>query len=348
MKKFLVLMVVAAMTLFGVSAFAGVDLKMDDDTFAKFGAKARIQYSATSPGSDKLNVGLGEGRIYFSGQITNTVKFGFNYDFATTGGAAGGGRATDALVQFDLATALKINTGIYRMAFSRLALQDSYQYILISSPEVGGTAFVTNTNLGGFRVGGVTAWGDLADGMIRYNVGISDGSNGPAAVAGDELGISGRVVVNFMDPEKGYTCPGCYLGKAKVANVGVGFFQQENSAGTVTQKAVTVDGFYDANNLTIEAALFNYDYDNAAGQKPVGMYVEAAYAFGKIQPAVRFEQYDDDVAANDTTDFAKLVVGVNYLIDGHNAKVGFELAQKDFDGGGVDTDTATIQVQAQF
>ena len=116
MKKFLALMVIAAMTLFGVSAFAGVDLKIDDDTFAKFGAKARIQYSTVSPGGDAMDVGLGEGRIYFAGQVTNTVKFGFNYDFAMTGAA--GGRASDALVTFDLAKEFKINTGIYRMAFS--------------------------------------------------------------------------------------------------------------------------------------------------------------------------------------------------------------------------------------
>ena len=343
MKKFLALMVIAAMTLFGVSAFAGVDLKIDDDTFAKFGAKARIQYSTVSPGGDAMDVGLGEGRIYFAGQVTNTVKFGFNYDFATTGAA--GGRASDALVTFDLAKEFKINTGIYRMAFSRIGLQDSYQYILINSPEVGATGYVSS-GLAGWRVGGVTVWGDLANGMIRYNVGVSDGSYAPAA--SNEIGMSARVVLNFMDPEKGYTCPGCYLGKAKVANVGVGYFTQDNSAGTQTYTATTVDGFYDANNMTLEAAYFMYDYDTGAatGDSPSGWYVEAAYALDKIQPAVRYESWDADGTAN--ADFTKIVAGVNYLISGHDAKVGVEYAMKDFDGTGVDTDTLTVQVQVQF
>ncbi len=345
MKKFLALMVIAAMTLFGVSAFAGVDLKIDDDTFSKFGAKARIQYSAANPGADTVDVGLGEGRIYFAGQVTNTVKFGFNYDFALTGAA--GGRASDALVMFDLAKEFKINTGIYRMAFSRIGLQDSYQYILINSPDVGATGYVSS-GLAGWRVGGVTAWGDLANGMIRYNVGVSDGDYAPAAVvAGNEIGMSARVVLNFMDPEKGYTCPGCYLGKAKVANVGVGYFTQDDNTGTQTYTATTVDAFYDANNATLEAAYFMYDYDTGAiGDSPSGWYVEAAYALDKIQPAVRYESWDADGVAN--SDFTKIVAGVNYLISGHDAKVGVEYAMKDLDGTGVDTDTLMVQVQVQF
>jgi hypothetical protein len=128
----------------------------------------------------------------------------------------------------------------------------------------------------------------------------------------------------------------------------VGYLTQSNDAGTQTYTAMTVDAFYDANNATLEAAYFMYDYDNGAltGESPSGWYVEAAYAFGKIQPAVRYESWDADGVLN--SDYTKMLAGVNYLISGHDAKIGVEYAKKDLDGTGVDTDTLTVQVQVQF
>jgi hypothetical protein len=378
MKKFLVLLVIAAMTLFSVSAFA-YDVKVDDDTFAKVGAKAQIQYVMSTPVHDKVDVGVGNARLYVAGQVTNQFKFGLNFDmgrtatatlFEVTDPATGAvdviapstqtNSLSDAFIILDLAKEFKIMTGIYRMAVSRVALQDSYQFILINSPEVASKAFLSNATLAGFRSGGLTLWGDLADGMVRYNVGLWDGdymadkignlTTGVGTNPDDKMAMTARVVLNFMDPEKGYTCPGCYLGKAKVANVGVGYLTQDYmntvAAAEKTYTVMTVDGFYDANGITAEAAYFQYDYDN--GVKPTGYYAEAAYAMDKIQPAARYESFDADVAANDNTDFTKIVLGVNYLFAGHDAKIGIEYAMKDFDGTGVDVDTTTLQLQVQF
>src|SRR3990172_7393291 len=82
MKKFLAVALIVAMTLLGGSAFA-YDVKVDDDTFAKVGTKAQIKVASTMPdkGSDEIDVTIPNARIYFSGQITSLVKFGFNYDF---------------------------------------------------------------------------------------------------------------------------------------------------------------------------------------------------------------------------------------------------------------------------
>ena len=74
--------------------------------------------------------------------------------------------------------------------------------------------------------------------------------------------------------------------------------------------------------------------------------MEGAYAMGNIQPAVRYESWDADGTAN--ADYTKILAGVNYLISGHDAKVGVEYAMKDLDGTGVDTDTLMVQVQVQF
>ncbi len=368
MKKFLAVAVIAAMALMAVPAFA-YDVKVDEDTFAKVGTKAQILLGNTmnDPGDNEVDITAANARIYFSGQVTNVVKFGFNYDFALSGAGAGGGRATDVFVMLDFMKELKVITGVYRVAFSRLALQDSYQYILVSGPEVANSAApVAGPGLATYRNAGVTAWGDLIDGKLRYNVGLWDDDYNPYGVnaalgsSDDNFMTTARLVFNILDPEKGYTCAGCYLGKARTANIGLGYLQQDyrvTGAGTKTAKSMTVDAFVDMNGLTVEAAYFVTDKDNNptaanGGEKPAGFYAEVAYLINNtIQPAVRFESFDSDkgTLASTNLDYNKMVAGVNYLFDGQNAKVGLEYSKKDFDlSTTVDVDNLLVMLQVQF
>lgn len=362
MKKFLAVAVIAAMALMAVPAFA-YDVKVDEDTFAKVGTKAQILVSNTmpDPGDNEVDVKVPNARIYFAGQVTNVVKFGFNYDFGLLTGASSAARATDAFVMLDFMKELKVITGVYRVAFSRLALQDSYQYILVSGPEVANSvAPLNNGTLGTYRNAGISAWGDLIDGKLRYNIGIWDDDYSPVAsgatAAGDDNYMQTvRLVFNILDPEKGYTCAGCYLGKAKIANIGVGYLMQDykEGTGTRTAKSMTVDAFVDMNGITAEAAFFVTDKDSgivgATNQEPAGFYAEVAYLINdKIQPAVRFESFDND-GTTTAGDYDKIVAGVNYLFAGQDAKIGLEYAMKDFDTSGTtDVDTLSVQLQVQF
>src|SRR3990172_7526864 len=360
MKKILVLLMILALSLFGVSAAFAYDVKVDEDTYAKVGAKVQIlikDTDNTGGTSNETDLTLPNARIYFAGQVTNMVKFGLNFDFAAIGTAATGtaanasGRATDAQITLDFAKEFKVMTGIYRVAFSRIALQDSYQYILIDGPVVdravapvagtggGGTA------LGTYRNAGVTAWGDLLDGKLRYNVGVWDDNY--SVYASNHMMKTARVVYNFLDPEKGYTCAGCYLGKANVANVGVGYLTQDYDLDK-TYTAMTIDGFYESDGLTLEAAYFSADEDSGAttGVKPTSWYVEGAYLIGDLQPAARYESYDDD---GGTGDYTVATAGINYLFDGANAKVGVQYAKKDWDAAGTPSEnTYALQLQVQF
>ncbi len=373
MKKFLAVATAAVLMLMSVSAFA-YSVKVDDDTFASVGAKALIQVQAVS-GPDQadhvMDVVIPNARLYTSGQITNTFKFGLNFDM-TTGRTATATTRTAALadgfVLLDFAKEFKVMTGMYRMAVTRVALQDTYTYITPTAPEVAGAQFLSSGERSGFRSAGITAWGDLMNGMLRYNVGVWDGDYSPApgVVTGasnreDQPGLSARFVVNFLDPEKGYTCAECYLGKAKIANIGIGYLTQDYVTGTgATQQdrtytVTTVDGYYDADNLTVEAAYYSYDFDNAsatvAGRTPTGMFLAAAYAFGNIQPALRYETWDSDTKTGTTADFTKTTLAVNYLMDGHNAKISLEYAMKAFDTETAtqkDTTTTTLQMSLQF
>jgi hypothetical protein len=356
MKKLLVILVVLALSMFGVSAAFAYDVKVDEDTYAKLGPKLQVRVTSTmpDPGDNENDVSIKQARFYASGQVTNLVKFGINYDFARSIAAASAG-VTDGFVTLDFSKEAKLMTGIYRVAFSRIGLQDSYQYILIDGPEIMNSVapVEASANLSDYRNAGITLWGDLMDGKLRYNVGIwdDDGSAAAGATFDDKYLMTGRVVFNLGDPEKGYTCAGCYLGKANIMNVGFGYMMQDYTVVATgadhTGTAMTFDFFMDQDGLTLEAAYVMSDDDlGAAGSEPTGFYAEAAMVFGSLQPAVRYESYDDD---GGTGDYETITAGVNWLISGHDAKIQLAYSTKDFDNAaGVDADSLTAQLQVQF
>jgi hypothetical protein len=362
MKKFLVLAVAAALTLMSIPASA-YTVKVDDDTYGRVALLGQVAFSAVNgpAGADHVaDQTITNARIAIGGQVTDLYKFGFNFDMNVGRDAAGAparpSALADGFILLDFAKEFKVMTGIYRMAVTRFALTDSYTYLIPSAPDVAAAKFLSSS-LAGYRSGGATLWGDLANGMIRYNLSAYDGdySAAPGIVtaatnSNDQPGVSARIAVNLLDPEKGYTYVGTNLGKGRIATIGAGYLQQDYLSGTTekTYTVATVDAFYDVDALTAQFAYFQYDYDNAAGQKPAGWYAGAGYMLGKFQPVIRYESWDDDVSGNDNTDFTTLAAGVNYAIEGHDAKIQLAYAKKNFEGTGVDTDTATLQLQVRF
>lgn len=365
MKKILVLLTVAAMTLFSVGAFA-YDIKVDDDTYGKVGVKGQIWYQYLDHGApngsgSSNDWAIKQGRIYFAGQVTNLVKFGFNYDFArgitdgtkttttwTAEGKANTGAnststagVTDGYITLDFAKEAKLMTGIFRMAVSRVALQDSYAYLTVHAPAVAGPQYLSNQN--NFRSAGSTLWGDLAEGMIRYNASVWDGSYSPVGTAAhgttadnantirnvnpsDKPAYSGRVVINLMDPEKGYTNACCYLGKAKIFNIGAGYLKQwynyADNSGTSAYTVKTVDAYLALDAITLEAAYLMYDdHQHEVGSKPKGYYGQVGYQIDKIMPAFRYEAWDNN---HDNYNYRRYVGALSYFIDGNDARITLE------------------------
>ncbi|MCH2173190.1 hypothetical protein MK489_20620 [Myxococcota bacterium] len=208
------------------------------------------------------------------------------------------------------------------------------------------------------RDNGVNLWGAAGpDGALQYVVGVfsglqSSGATLTAAASGpnqdDNLLWAGRIAYNFLSVEKnpGYYTSGTYYGTAgDIFTVAFAFQYQKDGAGSFENpgdlRALNVDvlGEFTLGNGGVftfngEYKNFDADYNVAAfdqGQTGnFGMFDGSAFTvtglyllpnevwIGKLQPYFRFTGiYPGSTSA----DRDELEAGINYVIDGHNARI---------------------------
>jgi hypothetical protein len=377
MKKYL-LLVLGMFFILGITtmSWAGAELKISDETNAKFGFKGQIwaqslDKAAADGTSSATDFDIRQLRLYGSGQIVPLVKFAFNID-AEKGFRDGSRTAksvdtniTDANMTLDFSPQAKVNVGIFRTPFSRMAVTDSYTaYVFPHSPEIAGGGYVGG--LGNFRNAGLTLWGDASGGMIKYGAGLFEGDLVPGAGSvplDDAPFYSLRAAFCPLEPQKGYVFTQQYIGKAKnpVLTVGAGLLSAKYRTAPAatthnTYSAWTADIYteipLDSGSLTVEVAYFDYNRGITNG-KTNGYYAQAAYLIGgNIQPAIGYESSDRETDVIGGEDFTKLTAGINYYIKGHDAKINLEYASKDFKNGGTtvrtNKDFADITLALQF
>ncbi len=367
--------------LLAVSALTGVMVlpaeaamfKVDENTFASFGAKFQIRGAYLGDKSDPPNPDdvpdfqflVPNARIYFSGQVHKYVYFGSNFDFTVK---AGGARASDAFVGLrvgDLLGAkgfLNLQAGVYRVPVSRLYLTDSYSYIAPTGytyrldPDVV-SPLERVEGMAGFRHGGVTLWGIIGDGVIKYYLGMFDVNDRDADQGERDPMYTARLqftpTMLGYKPEKAYTAADTHLGKQNVLAIGIGYASQAIEENPTTHER-TVDVFWEQKfGSIVPNIMFAYkDMDNFGGaaQKDGSAYVaqgqllfDQAMGIGKPAIAVRFIKSNPDWD-NDTD-----VLGVyfNYYIKGQDAKIAFGADAVDPQGGQSYTDW-TLFFQTQF
>ncbi|ADC88967.1 hypothetical protein Thal_0332 [Thermocrinis albus DSM 14484] len=354
--------------LVGATGANAAVIRIDEDTFANTGLKLQIwaqRLGKTTPGGkDYTDFSISSARIYFNGQVNKYVQFGANLEFAVHPGPAGRGthqgigtkntstsRAQDAFINLKASDELQLMAGLYRLPFSRASLTDSYQYIIPTGYgySTRGNYFApftigSNSNMGNsYRDAGVTLWGNLLDGMIKYQLGVFDGRwdhvNPNGLGVKDNLAFSGRIqftptMLGFK-PEKGYTLADTYLGKQNVLSIGLGYNAQkwDNGQGfSGTAKAWVVDAMWEQKfgDLVPNLQLGYQDRKDMPGTAPNKVKDRAYYVQGQLlydqvvgigKPAIafRYEKQDDRSAANQDTD--RYGVFVNYYIKGHDAKI---------------------------
>ena len=200
------------------------------------------------------------------------------------------------------------------------------------------------------RDDGINIWGALSeDKRLTYVVGIFDGLDGLANRDGSPL-WAGRFTFNFLEIEKnpGYYTSSTYYGKGgDIFTVAFAAQHQDGGAGSATNPGNftggSVDALYerilaDQAVLTLEGEVkvFDADLNSAAltegndcfclfeghAWTATGLYllpnqVGMGPLTGQIQPYFRFtENVPDNSPARDEYE-----LGLNYVIDGHNARV---------------------------
>ncbi len=346
---------------YAVDAQAGATFKIDDTKWISVGAGLRTSFraqesAAGTTGSKWSNdFNLDNIRLYINGQIHKYLKVEFNTDCQTCGNG-GEVRVLDAIGKFEINPYANLWVGRMLVPAERREMNGPF-YSAVYNIFSAGTPFEPadynlviksdGTSAGSFgRDDGATFWGAAFDGRFQYAVGFFRGLRG-GANADDNILYAQRFAYNFWDVEKnpGYYTSGTYYGKGgDILTVAVSNQYQEDGAGTTADpgnfRGTSADILLEKVLPNGGVVTFNGEYKNygisrgysQASRDAGGGFdmfegnafdVSGMYLFpqkvgiGQFQPFLRYVNVDP------TTSSTREVYegGVNYIIDGHNAKI---------------------------
>jgi hypothetical protein len=334
---------------------AGATFKIDDTKWVSIGAGLRTSFNAAERAAPNgqawsNDFNLDNIRLYLNGQIHKYIKIEFNTDCQT---CSNGGevRVLDAIGKFEYNPYINLWAGRMLVPAERREMNGPF-YSANYNIFANGTPFEPSdqnlviksdgTSAGSFgRDDGATFWGAAFDGRLQYAFGVFRGLRG-GANANDNPLYAQRVAYNFWDVEKnpGYYTSGTYYGKGgDILTLGVSNQYQKKGAGSELNPAnfrgTAVDLLMEKVLSNQGVVTFNGEYKNyglSKFEEPLTGFtlfegnafdVSAMYLFpkkvfiGKFQPYFRYVNVEASAAP--TRDVYE--TGVNYVIDGHNARV---------------------------
>jgi hypothetical protein len=377
MKVFAGAATIAALTLPAATAQAGFTTSFGDGKSLSIGLGLRGSFTSTEDGapngrSRSADFNLDSVRLYINGSLTSSIKATFN----TERDGDGHVRLLDGFARFEPMDEINVWAGRLLPPSDRANLDGPYYLNAWSYP---GVVSQYPAKFAG-RDDGVTVWGKLLGKKLVYAVGGFAGHNRftGASNAGDNILYAGRITYNVFDPEDdpGYFTSSTYYGSANILAIGVAGMYQKKGVGTATSpgdyKSWNVDLLFekplgdDVGVITLEGAYYKYDTDGVLDVAPgfggsgavsnVGGLVAgdaylagAAYllpgkvGWGKFQPYLRYQRFEPDLGG-----FARMIDGgVNYVIDGHNARISLDYANVKV-GSAKSSDRYIVGVQLQF
>lgn len=300
MKKVLVLALASlALLAFASPAFAGAEIKINDDSKINLGFRLQTLYLNHDEDLDGDgnfesvdDFKIRRARLRLGADVTKYVSAFFQTEFSQDAATGGDVRIIDAFIKLKLHKLANIIVGENMAPSSRQALTSSGGLMAIDRPGITYKALTWGTRIVGQFAN--TTYAD-ADAGLRGDVDVRDlgatlfGSdsinetlhfkyylgiyNGIQKAEKDNERIAGRVQVNVFDAEAGYYGLSTYLGKKKTVGIGAAFDTQSDVAidqatGTAADYTLyTVDLFADypvgPGSLTFEAAYTDLDLDGA-------------------------------------------------------------------------------------
>lgn len=370
--KFITLLILCFLMLFSTRSQAQVGgvVHLDKTRWVSIGAGLRTSFKAVedaapSGSSFSKEFDVESIRLYLNGQVFKGVTFEFNTerDSSDTGDM----RVLDAIAKFNFNPHLHIWAGRFLPPADRSNsvgpfFQNAWDLLFVQAyPAIFAG-----------RDDGVALWGTTLGEKLKYQFGFFDGTNSSTTTSAttsnqdDHLLYAGRLVYNFWDPEAHYYSQSTYFGKLDILAIGISATFQQDGAGTATQPEdynyFSVDFMMEkklAQNgvITLDGAYYDYDLNGAAANDTrslksgqswflLGGYLfPKKYGWGRVQPVIRYQKFDQDLIG----DHIRYDIGLNYIIDGHNAKISLNYSLDDDPGRDIhDVDRFTLGLQLQI
>jgi hypothetical protein len=335
----------AAIFLFLVSlpvlAAAGAKIKIDDTKFFQIGMGYRgsltLTEDAATNGRDySFNPATENMRLYTVSQVHKNIQVEYNTELN-----AGSVNVLDAVAKLDLGVAdLWIGR---QLPPSDRANMDGPFYL---NAAWGYPMIQSFGNQGQFagRDDGIAIHGDANGGKFEWAYGAFEGLEG-GADQDDNVRHTASLTYAFDDVEPGFYAGSTYFGAKKITTLNLAMHHENDGVGTATNQG-NFTGFSadvliertlgNGAVVDLEGAYYDWDTDDKSDATIVqgdSFFVLASYLMpgktsiggiqGQFQPYTRYQGYDRDSqnTAGNTGYTDSIEAGVNYVIDGFNAKV---------------------------
>ncbi|MDR5171754.1 porin [Methylobacillus flagellatus] len=378
MKKCALMVALAtSAALPSMSSQAAGTITFGEDKSISIGLGIRTAFTSTEDAapngsSRSKDFDVDDARIYINASFNKYIKATFNTFTTTNDGSGKDDISTlDAYLQFEFMDEFNVWVGQLLPPTDRANLDGPFFLNAWSYPGV--VSRYQNKFVG--RDIGVTLWGKLLDKHLVYSVGAYEGNHASSFTGAaspnrsDDLMYSGRIQYDFWDAgnDPAYYTSSTYYGKDVLSVALVGMYQK-NAVGAIGASddywAYNIDGLLEkkfaAGVLNIEGAAYKYDFSTTAlaadpaGAKPGKAYLGLVswmfgdtVGWGKFQPYARYQRFnaDGDVAFN--PDVKEYDIGLNYIIDGHNARISTVYTKTKTENAS-DIDRFTVGLQLQF
>ena len=278
----------------------------------------------TQPTSEGMGVQTLDVRPYIGAQVAPWLKFSGNLDLNNSDTSRI--HVLDAVAQFEPSELFNVWMGRFLPPTDRANLSGPYYQNAWNYP----------TTVNGYpaiyagRADGAALWGQINQGQFKYQAGVfTVDPNVPM----DQAIYAARLVFNVLDPEPGYYNSSTYYGAKDVLAIG-GTFQYKRTPdpllGMKKFAGFNLDLLFEkkvvgSNVLTLEGAYYNFDQGNTIAQQGWSAYGLASWLFsermgpGRLQPMFRYQHAVASTGGDPTRTYD---FGMNYILDGHNARAG--------------------------
>jgi len=333
-------------------AVAGAKIKIDDTKWFSIGLGFRSSFAITEDGAPSgtdpsKGVSLENMRLYTAGQVHKNITLEFNTELSNGNSTLSRDsdqsiRVLDAVAKFSI-KGFDVWAGRFLPPSDRSNLDGPFYLNNFDFPIVQAYPAIFAG-----RDNGIAIMREYGGGKFKWSYGAFEGrTNNTNSDTNpdqtDSLLHAARFTYNFWAPEPGYYTTSSYYGTKDVLAVAFVFQHENNGAGTATE---TETGDFTAWNVDVlmekklgnggvvnlEGAYYDYDMDDKTdasliqgeGYLALGSYLlPQQMGWGKLQPYVRYQHFarDNTNASANRGNRTVTEGGVNYIIDGQNAKI---------------------------